>query len=411
MPRRKPMPGGAGASSGQITHSPCYAGTISWHPHALSWLVKPAGSELRVNAMYGLPLSAFLVGSGLVVATLSCGRPPPPSTPAETRNDIPAQVAPSDDGNEADLPALPPQLASRRVQDPGYAPGPAGAWKVCMLDSMRAHHLRCGKELLWESESLPSYRVSAGCRALATSVGATCKGSVEKAIGDALPSPEDVVRCRDRLQEDACDRIVQRLRSPLFANGAGVGCSVCGRQAVNFAFGANRPEPVPALDSLPFAQSELDAIYDRVDAGLGAVATRRCVRAKEPHDCFDLSELVRVHAAHPDAMTWKQTILAMQPRLDELTWVRIDQGRCIRQSGDQDERECSALRNYVEFFPVGQHVVEARAILARSAPPRDARVRAAEIDDCRRACASPPRDWGMGPGPAHCAQILGQPCK
>jgi hypothetical protein len=352
---------------------------------------------------------ALVAYTGVV---LSCGGRPQASSPPPPRASAPVPVALLDAGRDAPArPPLPFQLEQREVRDPGYALGLAREWKVCVLDAMRVRDLRCGKELLSESESLPSYGVSDECRALVTSVATTCTHDVKERINAALPSGADVTACRDGADDAACGRITERVTSPLFANRGGVGCTACGRQAKDFSFAAKSPEPVPAADSLPFAQVEIDAIYERLDAGLGAMAVRRCEHAFRPHDCFELEDLLRVHAAHPDAAKWEQKLARMQPKLDELTWAGIEPRGCIRQRDDEDERQCALLRNYLASFPAGRHAADAGAALARSAPARAARVRTEEIEGCRRSCAAPPRDWGMGPGPAHCARVLGRACR
>ena len=296
------------------------------------------------------------------------------------------------------------------MRDPGYYPGLAREWRVCVLDAMRTSDLRCGKELLGSAE-LPHYRISDGCRARTASVGATCAGTVNEKLTRVLPSDADIAACRDSLDDAACDRIAHELESLIFANRAGVGCTVCGRHATDFVFASSGGDSVPAPGSLPFTQPSLDAIYTRADAGFGAVAARKCAHASQSHECFDLEDLVRVHPTHPDVASWQRTIARMEPTLDRLAWAEIDPSRCIRQRDDRDEDDCAKLRSYLERFPNGRHVAQARAALASSAPARAARQRAEEIEDCKKTCASPPLDWGMGPGPQMCARLLGRACK
>lgn len=350
--------------------------------------------------------TALLLSGALAAA---CGGPPPAVTSVPP-SPVPASAT-VDAGEPETVAPLPPELAHRAVRDPGYSAGIAREWKVCVLDDLRERDVRCGRELLSESSSLSDYRVSDGCRVLATSVGRACAKTVRTAVDAALPAADDVAKCRDALDDAACDRVAARSTSPLFANRGGVGCTVCGRHATDFVFGANRPTPVPAADALPFTQDELDAAYARLDAALGALAMRRCARASTPIDCEDLQDLLRWHPAHPDAAIWEGAIARMRSKIDDLTWNPADPARCVRQRIDQDESACAALRSYVDLFPAGHHVKQARDALARSAPGRKAREHVEAVEDCRKTCASPPLDWGMGPGPAYCARILGRTCK
>jgi hypothetical protein len=294
------------------------------------------------------------------------------------------------------------------VRGPGDGYGLVGAWKNCVLDTLRTRDVRCGKELLWESEWLPSYRVSDACRAHADEVGAACKTCVKADAEGALPSASDVASCRDAEDSAACDRALHALANPLYLNHGGVLCDGCGRVAKYFQFGTSRPAPVPATPA--FTQPELDAIYTRLDTGLGAVAMRRCAHPRERTDCHDLQDMIRFHPSHADAATWRALLARMHPTLDALWWANADTARCIRQRDDADDIACAELRNYLELFPAGLHATDAQHALTAAEPVRAARLHAEAVEMCKRTCTAPPIDWRMGPGPEQCTKLLGYPC-
>jgi hypothetical protein len=354
---------------------------------------------------YAIRISAVVACAMYVATMLACGGASPHASASSSPS-----VETMDAGAD-DLSPLPPQLENRAVVAPGYTPGLAREWKVCVLDELRTRDLRCGKELLWETVDLPNFRVSNACRALTSSVGATCVDSVTKKVNSALPTQADTAACRDAFEDVACNDVAEDLKNPLFTNHGGEGCAACGRAATDFVFGANRAEPVPASNALPFSQSALDAIYARVDAGFGAVAAQTCAHARGPDDCSELKRIADAHPTNPDAASWQRTLARMQPKMDEAQWAQVSSQRCVQQHDQSDETECAKIRGYLALFPQGHHVTEARAALAQSEAGRAARQHADQVEDCKRSCASPPRDWGMSPGPANCARILGRPCQ